>query len=273
MLATQRHLGRGMTLVEIVLVMALLVAITAVAVPAFVREYEQKQLDESARRLEALLTMTRAQAGWEGKRYRIRFPDPEQEEDLDALGTQQQPRVECEADPLEEPEVWTLVTAPWAVGQTLVGKVHCLEVRLEKPTLEQIRQSRERRDAIDDLFVEKLLDYNPRWPPLYIEPDGTSEWATFVLAEAEADIELDELAQRIELDDDDHLEVIELIVEGETGQAWRQRPLYEEELDLFEEHNWPVVQRKDFRRRAVLTEDDVLELREERALRALEQGS
>jgi hypothetical protein len=53
---------------------------------------------------------------------------------------------------------------------------------------------------------------------------------------------------------------IEVILEGPTGLAWLQRPFYDEELDLFEEKGWPAVLRKDFLDKAVLTEDDILEL-------------
>jgi hypothetical protein len=55
---------------------------------------------------------------------------------------------------------------------------------------------------------------------------------------------------------------IEVILEGQTGFCWLQRPLYEAELDLFEEKGWPAVLRQDFLNRRELTEDDILELRE-----------
>jgi hypothetical protein len=90
--------------------------------------------------------------------------------------------------------------------------------------------------------------------PLVFEPDGTSDWATFLLvADAPRQIDIEEL---------ENYERIEVIYEGQTGLAWLQRPFYEEELDLFEEKNWPVVLRRDFLRPQVLTEDDVLELRD-----------
>ena len=56
--------------------------------------------------------------------------------------------------------------------------------------------------------------------------------------------------------------LLDLIVEGATGLSWIQRPFYDEELDLFEEKGWPAVLRQDFLDPRVLTENDVLELRE-----------
>ncbi|MCH7632740.1 MAG: hypothetical protein IIB59_05965, partial [Planctomycetes bacterium] len=52
------------------------------------------------------------------------------------------------------------------------------------------------------------------------------------------------------------------ILEGLTGLCWLQRPFYDEELDLFADKGWPAVLRQDFLRPDMLTEDDVLELRE-----------
>jgi hypothetical protein len=53
-----------------------------------------------------------------------------------------------------------------------------------------------------------------------------------------------------------------VILEGETGIAWLQRPFYDDELDLFADRNWPAVLRQDFLRKEPLTERDVLELRD-----------
>ncbi|MGB0717578.1 MAG: hypothetical protein ACPGXK_16995, partial [Phycisphaerae bacterium] len=76
------------------------------------------------------------------------------------------------------------------------------------------------------------------------------------LTNAPTDIPPEDLAE------DSDSESLEIIVDGRSGAAWLQRPLYEEELDLFEEENWPIVLRQDFLRPEVLTEDDVLELQD-----------
>ncbi len=140
------------------------------------------------------------------------------------------------------------------MGKTLLGDVWCAEVRLGRPTIEEIRKRRERAaEQIDLELKEAFKDIDPQRPPLYVEPDGSSEWAVFILTDAPRDIELDKL---------EDFPRVELIVDGTTGLAWLQRPFYEEELDLFEEKGWPAVLRQDLVDPRVLTEDDVLEIRE-----------
>ena len=239
------------TLLEVSLVVGILLILTALAVPNFIRQIRGEELPRSARQLRSLVTLVRANAAFDGKRYRIRFPE---EDELDPLGGDRQPLIEREDDPIHEPEEFNLVTAPWAVGRTLLGRVWCAEVWPGRLTIEDVRERRTRvAEEIAQKLEEEFEDINPERPPLLIEPDGTSEWATFVLTEAPRDIDLDEL------DDEPR---IELIVDGMTGLAWLQRPFYDEELDLFEEKGWPAVLRQDFLDSRVLTEDDVLELRE-----------
>ena len=150
--------------------------------------------------------------------------------------------------------VFNVVTAPWAVGVTLLNGVWCAEVRLGKPTIESVLQARERRGLTEDDLEEEFgvfEDFDPQRPPLFIEPDGTSEWATFVVTQAPRDMDFDELVDEPQ---------IEVIVDGPMGLAWLQRPFYDEELDLFEENGWPAVFRRDFLDPRMLTEDDVLEV-------------
>lgn len=245
-----QQVSRAFTLLEVTLAIGLLIVVSAIAIPSFVRQVEREELPGSGRQLRSLLALARANASFEGKRYRIRFP---KEDETDALGGDQQPLIEREDDPIHDPEVFTEVTAPWAIGKTLLGKVWCVEVRLGRPTIEDLRIRRDEITEISDELLESSEDFEPEYPPLYIEPDGSSEWATFTLTNAPRGTPYDEL--------EDHPR-IDLIVEGTTGLAWMQRPFYDEELDLFEEKGWPAVLRQDFLDPRVLTENDVLELRE-----------
>jgi len=247
MTGRQTRRTRAFTLLEVSLVVGLMVLLAAMVVPNFLRELEREELPGSARNIRSLLTLIAANAAFDGKRYRIRFPE---EDETDLLGGVQQPIIEREDDPIDDPEAYYLVTAPWAVGQTLLGSVWCAEIRLGRPTIERIRQTRSEIQAAleqgrEDFEIERL--------PLVFDPDGTCEWATFVLTDAPRDTDLDELEE---------YDRIELILEGATGLAWMQRPFYDEELDLFEENGWPAVLRQDFLNKRILTEDDVLELRD-----------
>ena len=111
---------------------------------------------------------------------------------------------------------------------------------------------------VEERLEAQAEGFEEGFPPLIVEPDGTSEWATFVITDAPPEAAADEL---------DGYRRIEVIIDGLTGLAWLQRPFYEEELDLFREHDWPVVLRKDFLRIAPLTEHDVLEIQETRVRR------
>jgi hypothetical protein len=168
----------------------------------------------------------------------------------------QQPIVEREDDPMERPEEFFPVTANWAVGQTLLSQVRCAEIRLGRPSIEDLKRRRESATTeLDQAFKTKNQEekFERELPPIYIEPDGTSDWATLVLTEAPADLPLDELYEHPGID---------VIVDGLSGLCWLQRPFFDEELDLFEEKNWPPVLRKDFLTPQMLTERDVLELRD-----------
>lgn len=235
------------TLLEVTLVVGLLVVIASLAIPNLLSEFERKLLPGSARQLRSLLTLVSANAAFDGKRYRIRFPEEDEE---DQLGGRIQPLIEREDDPIDEPDEWYLVTAPWTLGKTMLRGIWCGEVRLGRPTAERLL---ERRSRIADALAEQFEEFTAERLPLIFEPDGTSGWATFVVVDGPYGVDVDNL---------EDYPRIELIWEGETGLGWLQRPFYEEELDLFEEKNWPVVLRQDFLNPRVLTEDDVLELRD-----------
>lgn len=240
---------RALTLIEVVLVAGLILVLTALVVPNFVNEIRREELPGSANQLRSLLTLVGANAAFDGKRYRVRFP---RGDETDALGDDRQPLIEREDDPIRDPEMFYPVTAPWTIGKTFLGEVWCAEVRLGRPSVAKLR---ERRSRIEDAIKRGREEFEPERPPLYIEPDATSEWVTFVLTTAPRGTDVRQL--------EDHPRV-EVIMEGATGLAWLQRPFYDEELDLFEEKNWPVVLRQDYLSPRVLTEDDVLELHEMR---------
>lgn len=243
----------GYTLLEVLLVISLLVAIGAMALPSFLGQIEKEKLPGSTGQLRSLVSLVRANAAYDGKRYRIRFPGPDEE----VVGSDdRQPIVEREDDPVREPELYVRVTAPWAIGDTLLGDVWCAEVRPGRPTIEKLQVLRERgRDEIAEQLSRQrdAEHFEPERPPVSIEPDGASDWVTFVLTDAPRRTPIDQLEDFTRL---------ELIVEGSTGLAWIQRPLYDEELDLFEEKGWPAVLRQDFTDPRELTENDVLELRD-----------
>ncbi len=240
---------RGFTLLEIVLVIGLLVALSAMVVPNIVKQIEDRRLPDSADQLRSLILTTRAEAMFDGKRYRIRFPA---EDELDDEGDDRQPLIEREDDPLLEPGVYNPVNAHWVYGETFLRDVWCIQVRLGKPTVAQLQEGYESTD--EDELDKEFEDEDPDFPPLIIEPDGTSDWATFMVTNLPRETSVED----VEEDDP----VIEVILDGPLGLIWLQRPFREEELDMLEEHGWPAVLRQDFLRPESLTEEDVLEIQD-----------
>jgi prepilin-type N-terminal cleavage/methylation domain-containing protein len=247
------------TLLEILLVVGLLAILAAMVVPNLFSRLTREQLPQSANQMRALLQLTRAHAMLEGRRLRIRFP---REDEIDGQGEQRQPIVEIEDDPIEYPDDFRPLLDAWAMGETLQRGVRCAQVRLGKPTIELLLgEVDEDRQTLEDIEKDLDLKLDEGFPPLIFETDGTSEWATFVLTDAPADVEYEDLAEPGDGTDQEYGR-IEVILDGLLGLAWLQRPLYEEELNMMREHGWPPVLRRDFLNPVALTEDHVLEIRE-----------
>lgn len=249
--------SRAFTLVELLLVAGLIAVLAALVLPNLAGQIKSQELDASAQQLRSLVSLISANAAFEGKRFRIRFAGPDE---TDPFGGFNQPIIEREDDPMYGPEIFNRVDDPWVRGETFVGDVRCAQVRLGRPRIDDIRRRREQAAesitrALNDR--EQREKFSADFPPLYIEPDGTSDWAVFLLTSASREIPAEELSGDFEA-----YPQVEVILEGPTGLCWLQRPFYDEELDLFEEKNWPAVLRQDFLRKQPLTERDVLELRE-----------
>jgi type II secretory pathway pseudopilin PulG len=248
---------RAFTLIELLLVAGLIVVLSMLVLPSLARQIKGEELPASANHLRSLLTVVSAHAAFDSKRYRIRFP---REDETDPFGGTTQPIIEREDDPIHNPEIFLLVTDPWVNDATFIGEVRCAEVRLGRPSMVALQERRDQaaeevKEATEDRGQAETFEHS--FPPLYVEADGTTEWAAFLLTSALPEVSLGELIGGAE-----EYEQIEVILEGETGIAWLQRPFYDDELDLFEDRNWPAVLRQDFLRKQPLTERDVLELRD-----------
>lgn len=250
MMRSVRRNRPAFTLVEMLLVVGVLAVLMSFLVPNVLDDLERMRLPESARQMRSVLQLTRAHAMCDGRRYRVRWAEPGKGEEG---GDIRQPIIEREDEPLREPGVFNPVKAPWVHGATLLDGIRCVEVRLGKPTIERLITDDTKQQ---EMLVQELGDgVDEVRPPLYFEPDGTSEWVTFVITNAPP--EAGDLAE--ELAD---YPMIEVILDGLTGLAWLQRPFYDEEIAMLQEHNWPPVLRRDFLEPRVLTENDVIEIRE-----------
>jgi len=93
----------GFTLFEIILAAAIIVLLSGSIILAFGSWYRKRSVDESARRVEAILRMARAEACSQGRRVRLAF-------DPDTLA----PTILWEPDPLGEPGLFVPHYGQWA---------------------------------------------------------------------------------------------------------------------------------------------------------------
>lgn len=215
---------RAFTLLEVVLVMALLAAIAAFSWPYMQRQFEASQLTESADQFRSLLTLTRAQAMIDARRYRIRF-EPEK----------RHPIIECETDPFQAPGKYDPVKADWAVDERLLGETQVHEIRAGRPDytlpfddqqseLEQDEgftldsESGETTESTSDTAGAALpendsdkadqVPIDEQRPSIVFETDGSTDWATIILSN---------IAPADQLEEDERQIWIE--IDGRTGLA------------------------------------------------------
>ena len=114
--------ARGFTLLEILIVLALLVLLAGISWPAMHARLMHSQLPEAADRFRSLMYLARAEAMREHRRFRIRFEPGSQ-----------QPIVEPEMDPIAAAGVYLLVADDWTVGSALPEGVHVHDVIPGRP--------------------------------------------------------------------------------------------------------------------------------------------
>jgi hypothetical protein len=87
---------------------------------------------------------------------------------------------------------------------------------------------------------------------LVFNPDGSTGWVTFVLTNLPFDLEQPESY---------HVgRILNVIVDGRTGQTWIQRVLRVEEVELMQEYGASPILHQDFTKPDVITEQNILEV-------------
>jgi len=241
--------SRGFTLLEVLLVIALLGLLGLLLLPDFGAELWRRSLVESADRLRSLIVMTHARAIQEGVRYRIQFPgtpdpdDPQADQEIDIPSETLQPEVLKQSDALRYPDTYDGVGMPWSQLAVLQPGTRCVAVLPGKPDFSIQGDSPIAGPSINEgqqIFV-----------PLTLNPDGTADWVTFVLTDLPYDTQIEwEHAPRI----------LNVIVDGRTGQVWVQRALRREEVELMEEKGASPILHVDFTSSDEITEDNLLEI-------------
>ena len=241
---------RGFTVLELVLVMALISLLVGYVLPSFWGAFQAEALPTSARDLRALLYQVRANAMMEGLRYRVRFPAEGEFEDQPER--HYHPLVEREARPVEEPGIFAEVQAAWAREPVLRNSVRCVKFQLGMPRVPE--QLDEMTEAPTETEEQKEQELDELWEvQLYMEPDGSSDWATFRLAW---------LRTNEEEENPEEAPTLNVMIDGRTGAIWVQQPLTEEEIELLLRENGSHILHTDRINAPPITEENILRLRD-----------
>ena len=257
----ERHRATGFTLLELVLVIALLCVMAGYVMPSFMSSLHAEALPTSARDLRSLIYLVRAEAMLEGKRYRICFPDPEEleaEYGEEYLRFRHQPLIEKEDLPIEAPGQFFPVRANWAREPVLHERVRCIRLVRGMPHIEE--ESDEFAEALEEEWEldADLRDMEDLWDTeLIVEPDGTVEWATFTLVVLD-----DPQAELEDVEEVEELPKLNVMIDGRTGQIWVQRPLAEEEKELLLRENGSHILHMDRIDAEPITEENILRLKD-----------
>ncbi len=240
---------RAFTLVELLLVIVLLGLLAGLAMPNLGDEMRRRSLTESADRLRSLIVMSHARAIRDGVRYRIQFPgtvdpnDRDAQKEIDIPIETLQPEMLKQSDPLRYPEDFGGIELPWKGMAILQPGTRCVAVLPGKPDFTITGDS--------PLAGPQIGEAQQVFVPLTLYPDGTADWVTFVLTDLPFDAEINR---------EDAPRILNVIVDGRTGQVWVQRALRREEVQLMEEKGASPILHIDFTRGDEITEDNLLHI-------------
>ncbi|WP_320046863.1 type II secretion system protein [uncultured Ilyobacter sp.] len=150
---------RGFTLLEVIIVIALMGVVAAIVWPNFYGAQRAEQLDESARRMSSLVQMCRARAMNESRTYRIVF-----RQDGTILLTRQR-------DPILAPNQYLRFREPWCDMKFVLDEVWVesllplpdgpAPIDVEDDLIEFEEYDEEEPYLVTELDMDYVLDFRP----------------------------------------------------------------------------------------------------------------
>lgn len=236
-------------MIELLLVIALLGVIAAFTVPNLTGHMRRRSLLESADRLRSLIVMAHAQAMQDGVKYRIQFPgtpdplDPNAQKEIDVPAETLQPEVQRQVAPLDKPDDFGGFDAMWKDYPVMQDGTRCVAVLGGRPNFDITAQSPIAGPSVSEGMTSFV--------PLNLNPDGTCDWVTFVLTD---------LPFGIQPEASDVGNILNVIVDGRTGQTWIQRALRVTEVEMMAERGASPILHMDLTKPDEITEQNILEV-------------
>ncbi len=214
---------RAFTLLEVLLVVALLATVAVMVWPDFGTAERAERLDESARRMKSLLSMCRAEAMLQSRRYRVEFrPD----------GTLYLTR---QLDPLYGPHLYVPVKSDWAGQPVLLEDVWVESVLPMSGGSTPIEIEDEQIEYLEDQTIpEEPTPIEELGEPLWLdfEPDGRSaslRWTLRDISGRGRQLTLDGRLGRVLIEPAERLEA-ELVQKPEPMTFDEPEPIDEAEV-------------------------------------------
>jgi prepilin-type N-terminal cleavage/methylation domain-containing protein len=237
---------RAFTLLEVILVILIIGLILGFVYPDLERMLQSRRMEESAEQLRSLIIMARSRAMRDGIKYRIQFPgtpdplDKHAEKEIDIPFETLQPEVFRQDRPVDFPDSFAKVEEDWTMQGFLKDGVRCVATYYgtnfdETPGT----------PIVGPAITEGKWEF----VSLTFNPDGTCDHLTFRLTDLPGDIEpMSIMPSR----------VLDLIVDGRTGQTWFQRAFTIEEKEIMEEYGASPILHMDFNSPDPITEENIL---------------
>ncbi|MBI4579565.1 MAG: hypothetical protein HY718_07685 [Planctomycetes bacterium] len=237
---------RALTLVELIVVILLLGLIIGFLYPDLDKLFRARRMEESADGLRSLLVMVRSRAMHEGIRYRVQMPgtpdplDKHAEKEVDVPIETVQPEVFRQDRPIDFPDSFVKIDEEWTQQKILQDGIRCVAVYYGTNF-----------DETQGCPIVGPAITETKWEFVAVtfNPDGTCDAATFRLTDLPHDVDASSIAAN---------RVLDLIVDGRTGQTWFQRAFLIEEKRVMEEYHASPILHMDFNQPEPITEANIL---------------